>query len=45
MNRIEIENTKTSILSEINNNKQLLVSFGGIQQGLGIPVFEFFNSI
>ncbi len=22
-----------------------MVSFGGIQQGLGIPVFEFFNSI
>ena len=45
MNREEIEQTKKGILVDFNNHKNLLVSFGGIQQGLGMPVFEFFNSI
>ena len=45
MNREEIENTKTGKLEDFNGNKNLLVSFGGMMQGLGIPVFEFFNSI
>jgi hypothetical protein len=33
------------IFLENVGNENLLVSFGGINQGLGIPVFEFFNSI
>lgn len=48
MNKLDknsIENSSSGILIELNNNKNLLVSFGGINQGLGIPVFEFFNSL
>jgi len=45
MTREEIEQTKSGILTDFSNSPNLLVSFGGIQQGLGIPVFEFFNSI
>lgn len=45
MNREEIENTKNGRLESFQGAKHLLVSFGGIQAGLGIPVFEFFNSI
>lgn len=41
----EINNSKKGILIEKNNSEFLLVSFGGINQGLGIPVFEFFNSL
>lgn len=26
-------------------NDKLLISFGGIRQGMGIPVVEFFNSL
>lgn len=33
------------ILVDLNESNNLLVSFGGIQQWLGMPVFEFFNSI
>ena len=45
MNREEIEKTEKGLLIDFNGHKNLLVSFGGIQQGLGMPVFEFFNSI
>lgn len=45
MTREDIEKTKEGKLIDFNNHKQLLVSFGGIQQALGFPVFEFFNSI
>lgn len=45
MDRAEIENKENGILLDLNSHKNLLVSFGGIRQGLGIPVFEFFNSI
>lgn len=45
MEKNKIENTKIGKLEEFNGNKNLLVSFGGIAQGLGMPVFEFFNSI
>jgi len=45
LKREEIETTRKGLLVEINNKKHLLVSFGGIRQGLGIPVFEFFNSL
>ena len=33
------------IYKEISGNQNLLVSFGGINNGLGVPVFEFFNLI
>ena len=45
MQKEKIENTKTGKLEDFNGSKNLLVSFGGIRQGLGMPVFEFFNSI
>ncbi|WP_179319493.1 hypothetical protein [Winogradskyella helgolandensis] len=45
MNKAEIEKTKKGLLVDFNGHENLLVSFGGIQQGLGMPVFEFFNSI
>ncbi|MCB9197835.1 MAG: hypothetical protein H6600_05200 [Flavobacteriales bacterium] len=45
MNREEFEKSNKGVLEDFNGHKNLLVSFGGIQQGLGIPVFEFFNSI
>lgn len=45
MKRSEIEKTDKGNLIHFEGNKNLLVSFGGIQQGLGVPVFEFFNSI
>ena len=43
MDRAEIENKENGILEDLNGYKNLLISFGGIRQGLGIPVFEFFN--
>ncbi|MFT4803167.1 MAG: hypothetical protein ACJA2S_004807 [Cyclobacteriaceae bacterium] len=37
--------TEKGISSDIQNRDTLLVSFGGINQGLGMPVFEFARSI
>ncbi|QAA81357.1 hypothetical protein EI546_06280 [Aequorivita sp. H23M31] len=45
MKREELEKTKNGNFVDFSGHKNLLVSFGGIYQGLGIPVFEFFNSI
>lgn len=45
MKREDIEQSTKGNLLDFQGNKNLLVSFGGIQQGLGIPVFEFFNSM
>lgn len=45
MKKEEIENTQNGNLTDLGGHKYLLVSFGGIYQGMGIPVFEFFNSI
>ena len=45
MIRDDIEKTNKGKLEEINGQSNLLVSFGGVNQGLGMPVFEFFNSI
>ena len=45
LNREEIENSNKGCLTDFGGNKNLLVSFGGIRHGLGMPVFEFFNSI
>lgn len=41
----KLENTKSGRLEDFKGNKNLFVSFGSIMQGLGMPVFEFFNSI
>jgi len=30
---------------EDNDSKKLLVTFGGIRQGMGMPVYEFYNSL
>ncbi|MEM9829421.1 MAG: hypothetical protein AAF944_02225 [Bacteroidota bacterium] len=43
--REEIENKKIGVLVDSNRKSRLLVSFGGVRQGIEIPVFEFFNSI
>ncbi len=40
-----IEKTTSQILIEKTGSENLLVTFGGINRGLGIPVFEFFNSL
>jgi len=40
-----IENTQKGYISKFQGHTTLRVSFGGIKQGLGMPVFEFFNSI
>ena len=45
MKREEIEQTTKGVLTDFRGSKNLLVSFGGIKQCLGMPVFEFFNSI
>ncbi len=45
MTREEIENGNNGNWHSFNGNNNLLVSFGGVRQGLGVPVFEFFNSI
>ena len=45
MNKEKIEDANMGILNDLDGHKKLLVSFGGIRQGLGVPVFEFFNSI
>ena len=45
MTREEIEETDAGVLLDLNGKKNLLVTFGGVQQGIGVPVFEFFNSI
>lgn len=43
--REDLENTNNGCIVDFNGSKNLLVSFGGIRHGLGMPVFEFFNSI
>lgn len=45
LSREEIENSDSGIFSSLDNENNLLVSFGGIWQGMGIPVYEFFNTI
>jgi len=45
LTRAEIEKSEKGILTDFHGSKNLLVTFGGIQQGIGIPVFEFFNSV
>lgn len=35
----------SGILRDIQGRSALLVAFGGIAQGLGVPVFEFFRSL
>lgn len=35
---------KGILIDEVKNSRNLLVSFGGIKQGMGIPVFEFYKS-
>lgn len=44
-NSKSIESSNKGILVNEKGSKHLLVSFGGVNQGLGMPVFEFFNSI
>ena len=40
-----MEDNKEGILISRAGSRNLLVSFGGINQSLGMPVFEFYNSI
>ncbi|WP_156290950.1 hypothetical protein [Oceanobacillus salinisoli] len=37
------DNNDSVVIDFTSNSKALLIAFGGIQGGLGIPVFEFFN--
>ena len=39
------KDSKAIQIETAEKSKNLLVSFGGIRQGLGIPVFEFFKSL
>ncbi|MBA3685068.1 MAG: hypothetical protein H0W72_07475 [Planctomycetes bacterium] len=45
LQRAELEQSTHGILTDVAGRSDLLVSFGGVRQGLGVPVFEFFNSI
>lgn len=45
MDRNDVEQSRKGILEDFSGRKNLLISFGGIRQGIGLPVFEFFNSI
>lgn len=45
MKNEDIKNNREGVSADVSGRKNLLVSFGGIQAGLGIPLFEFFNSI
>jgi hypothetical protein len=39
-----LNSDKNSLLSDYSvDSNILIVTFGGIAQGIGIPVFEFFN--
>ncbi len=38
-------NDQRPFLFEHNSSKNLLISFGGIRQNIGMPIFEFYNSI
>lgn len=40
-----MEDDKSPVLMEMGQSKNLLISFGGIMQGIGMPVFEFFNAL
>src|SRR5690554_3011391 len=39
----QLDKNKDGFLIEKKGYKHLVVIFGGINQGIGIPVFEFFN--
>jgi len=39
-----MESTFPGVLVEQNGFRNLLVSFGGIRAGMGMPIFEFYNS-
>lgn len=45
LNRKDIESSKEGLFHLVAKSENLLVTFGGVQQGIGIPVFEFFNSV
>ena len=40
-----LKSSKEGIIIEKQNSEFLLVSFGGIIHGLGLPIFEFYNSL
>lgn len=42
---MKLNDYNKGILCDFNNRSNLLVSFGGIKQGIGVPMFEFFNSL
>lgn len=45
IDRKQIEESSQGILQDTQESNNLLVSFGGRRQGLGMPVFEFFDSL
>ncbi|KAB1064879.1 YqiA/YcfP family alpha/beta fold hydrolase [Salibacter halophilus] len=40
-----VKNTDAGIYEDLSGSDKLLVTFGGVNQGVGVPVFEFFNTI
>ena len=40
-----LNDSHSGILADLQGRRNLLVTFGGVRQGLGTPVFEFYNSI
>ena len=40
---MENSDNNVGVLINNNGNSDVIVTFGGINQGIGIPVFEFFN--
>ncbi|TPE42520.1 lipase family protein [Pontibacter mangrovi] len=45
MTQSSIKDARSPVLKDMEGRETLLVTFGGINQGLGLPVFEFFNSL
>ncbi|WP_298533183.1 YqiA/YcfP family alpha/beta fold hydrolase [uncultured Algibacter sp.] len=40
---MDLYQDKQELFKELNNSSTLVIVFGGIKQGLGIPVYEFMN--
>lgn len=45
MNRLVFESSDKGCFEEYSSSNYLLVSFGGIEHGIGVPIFEFYNGL
>lgn len=41
---MEQKQLEEGVYEDLENRENLLVTFGGVNQGIGIPVFEFMKS-